>query len=373
MKAKDILAAVRDGRLTRRQLAALLGSVGVGTATMRFASRPARADGELLYFGWAGYEDPKLHEAYLAEHNAPPQFAFWADMEEAFQKLRQGYAPDVMHPCSDVVTKWRNAKLVAPIDEARLDHLPDLFKSVLTLHGTVVDGQRYFVPFEWGNSTIIYRTDLLDPADQGSSLSYNLLFDPKYKGRIAMWDEGVAIVQAAGLALGYDNIFSLSSDQLVEVRKLMERQRDIVRFYWTDNTEMEQSLASGEISAGWGWNNSYARLLKEGAPVAFGVPKEGIRTWVCGLTIHPDTPHLDEAYDLINAMTAPESGAYLIENFGFGHSNSKAFAQVDPEILADYGLSSPEKFLTEGVMYEPMEPALEEKYYSLFEEVKAGT
>ena len=145
-----------------------------------------------------------------------------------------------------------------------------------------------------------------------------------------------------------------------------------MRFYWSDNSEVEQALASGEIVAGWGWNDTYARLKAEGVPVAFGVPKEGIRTWVCGLVMHSETEHADAAYDLINAMTSPEAGAYIITEWGFGHSNRKAFEEVDAETLQAQGLSTPDVFLSEGVMYNPMDPVIEHEYYELFESVKAG-
>ena len=59
-----------------------------------------------------------------------------------------------------------------------------------------------------------------------------------------------------------------------------------------------------------------------------------MRTWVCGVVISKDAPNEDLAYDFINSFTAPEElGAQMLDAFGTGHSNRKAFDMVDPKLL----------------------------------------
>ena len=41
-------------------------------------------------------------------------------------------------------------------------------------------------------------------------------------------------------------------------------------------------------------------------------------TWVCGLSIVKDTPLLEQAHEIIDAMLDPESRAYEMRNFGYG-------------------------------------------------------
>lgn len=102
-------------------------------------------------------------------------------------------------------------------------------------------------------------------------------------------------------------------------------------------------------------------------------PKEGILTWVCGIMRCADGPG-DEGmiYDWINAMTAPESGRFLIDDYGYGHSNTKAFDLVSKQRLADLGLSSPEEMLATSIFFKTMDPDLEQEYVRRFEAVKAG-
>jgi len=233
----------------------------------------------------------------------------------------------------------------------------------------VMDGQPYFIPFDWGNSSVLYRTDLVDT----NTDSWMLLFDEKYAGRIANYDSVDGAIPAAALALGFRNIASLDDDQLAQVRELLVKQRPLLRYYWTDNAAIEQSMAAGEVVAAYAWNSSYHALKSAGVPVAYMNPKEGILTWVCGLAlIEGGSGDEEAAYFFIDAMLDPQSGKQLIEQFGYGHSNRKSFELADKNRLTELGLSDPDALFAQGVFLEEVPPPTKEKYVRMFEEVKAG-
>ena len=85
------------------------------------------------------------------------------------------------------------------------------------------------------------------------------------------------------------------------MRKLLTKQRKLVRFYWSDPTEMEQSMASGEVVMAWGYNQSLVSLKRQGLPVAFMTPKEGLFAWGSGFIMHKDVEDEQAAYDYIDA------------------------------------------------------------------------
>jgi spermidine/putrescine transport system substrate-binding protein len=70
---------------------------------------------------------------------------------------------------------------------------------------------------------------------------------------------------------------------------------------------------------------------------AFAKPKEGALTWVCGVMIHKDAPNLDRAYDIIDSLLSVSSGEFMIRDYGYGHSNRKAFDAFDEATLAPLG------------------------------------
>src|SRR3546814_11181541 len=84
--------------LTRRQFAASLASMGIALASVPFLGRPARAEPQMTFFTWGGYEVPEMHAAFIEKYGASPNIALFGDDEEGLRKERAGYDPDVSHP-----------------------------------------------------------------------------------------------------------------------------------------------------------------------------------------------------------------------------------------------------------------------------------
>jgi spermidine/putrescine-binding protein len=146
-----------------------------------------------------------------------------------------------------------------------------------------------------------------------------------------------------------------------------------MRFYWTDSTQIEQAMASGELVAATTWNESVLKLQNQGIPVAYMTPKEGILTWVCGLSLlSGGTGDEDQKYDFLNAMLSVESGKQLIEQYNYGHSNRKAMESVDPALLKQLGIDNAEQRLETTRFFDEIPPATRERMNAMLEQVKAG-
>ncbi|MES1210090.1 MAG: dynamin family protein, partial [Pseudomonadota bacterium] len=137
------------------------------------AARDARADDEAIYFTWSGYDDPGFFPAYVKKHGANPQMPVFADSEEARTKLQNGFVVDIDHPCSTDVKRWTDTNLLQAIDTARLSAWGTVFPQLKTLPNTQIDGKQFFIPIDWGNTSILYRSDLVDIEEE----SWTLLWD----------------------------------------------------------------------------------------------------------------------------------------------------------------------------------------------------
>ena len=372
METNEFVDKLCAGKLDRRAFNRVLASVGLATVAMPFAPGAARAAGEITYFTWGGYDDPKHHQDYTEKYGGPPAFILFGEEEEALQKMRAGFRPDLAHPCTYSVGRWRDSGLFQPIDVSRIPNYADMWQDLKDIEIAHADGATWFTPFDWGNSSVLYRTDLVDPAYIEEE-SWKILFDERYANRLGIFDSVDGAVIVAALVAGVPDPFRMTDAEIEQVREIMREQRKVMRFYWTDQTMAEQGLASGELVASYAWNDAVVRLKEQGLPVAYMNPKEGILTWVCGLMMLKDGPGDEQAkYDLIDAMLAPESGAYVIDAYGYGHSNRKAFDLVSGERLAELGISSPEALFKQGVFFQAIPPEIREKYIAMFEEVKAG-
>ncbi len=371
VSTERLTQAIENGRLTRRQMHQVLASVGavsIGMAFMPKGAGAVAADHPTV-FTWAGYEEEGFHAEYDAKYGEAPNFSLWGDEEEAFAKMRAGFNPDVVFPCSYKVPKWRDAGIISPIDTSRLSHWDEIIPSLKNIDGIVVDGVRWWVCQDWAQTSITYRTDLVDIEEE----SWGLLWDERYTGRLAMIDSLIDGVMVAAIYGGAKDPFNMTDDEVAMTKELLQKQLPLLRFYSNDMTSVQQALASGELVAAATWNDSALLLSDQGLAVKFMKPKEGAMTWTCGLSLMSggDPAKLDRSYDVIDAYLSPETGKYEIETWGFAHANALAFDLVSEEDLAVRGFSrNPDELLDSGIFQAPIgnEPVLQ----AMFEEVKAG-
>ena len=103
-------------------------------------------------------------------------------------------------------------------------------------------------------------------------------------------------------------------------------------------------------------------------------PKEGVVSFCCGLfLIAGGEGNEAAAYDFIDAWTSPEAGKYLVEAYGYGHSNVKSYDIVDSEIRRKNGLEGDVgEFLSKTSFFQYWSPAVRDRWVAIFENVKLG-
>ncbi|WP_168879685.1 ABC transporter substrate-binding protein [Rhizobium sp. P28RR-XV] len=328
---------------------------------------PAAAADKLTYFTWSGYELPDFHKAFTAAHPDSVDISVFGDDDDAFTKVKAGFHPDIAHPCYDKVARWNKEGLLQPIETAKIknwDKIFPVFRNLPDLQAG--DGKVWMVPWDWGNTSVLYRTDLVKNPEQ----SWNLLWDKQYAGRIATIDAVHDTPVVAALLAGVSP-FDMTQEQIGKVADKLREQRPLVSAYTTDMTSVEQSLASGQLVAAMTWNASAVALKKQGVPVEFMKPKEGMLTWACGFVMLKDAKNTDLAYDFINSRLEADSGKTLIENYGYGASTTSAFAAVPKDQLENLQLpADPETMLKSTVFTGPMKQ--NDDLAKMFEKVKAG-
>src|SRR6185312_11571092 len=158
-------------------------------ATPRLIRAQAASTGTPTLFQWEDYTDPPFLAEYRKTYGEAPKTAIFGDEDEAFAKMRAGFKPDVMGPCYYEFPRWQEAGLLEPIDTHKLKNWNKISPTLRNLPGIDAgNGKVWFVPHYWGNTSITFRTDLAP--EYVAHPSWNILFDPKYKGRVSVL-EGV--------------------------------------------------------------------------------------------------------------------------------------------------------------------------------------
>ena len=353
---------MRKIRLTVTALSLAFGLAACGDSGSTAADTP-------VLFQWEDIADEPFLAAYRAQYNETPQTAIFADEDEAFAKMRAGYKPDVMGPCYYEFPRWQEAGLLQPIDTAKLTNWNKLPQSLRELPGiSAGDGKVWFVPHYWGNTSVTFRTDLA-PEYVGRE-SWEILFDPKYKGRIAVL-EGVAdTVPLLAHMIGID-AYNMSAEQWETVQAKLKELIPQLRFVSSDVTSLAQGLASGELVAAMSWRDVYAALKADGASVAYMHPPGGMFTYFCGLVAHKDAKNYDKAMALIDSSLSDVAARHMLEDIGDAPANVEALKDEPDSQFERIGIPRDiETFLKNGIFQKRL--ANKDKIVNRWTEIRAG-
>lgn len=301
---------------------------------------PADQTGKLTVLDWAGYDAPDFWTDFQQKYpKVGVNFEIGASDADIYSKMAAGDQADIFHPYTGWIQFYVDQGLVDEIDTSKLSNwskVPEAFKKLGQFNG-----KQYCIPWDWGFTSILYRTDKVP---EGIN-SWSALMDPKYKGHVSMWDDGPGAVTVSAYIHGYDET-NITDQQLQDIKKEWIAQRDNNLFYWAGEPELVDAMANGDVWVAYAWQGAYATLLGKGVPVAYANPKEGRNSWVGVYCIRKGTPNHDLALKFLDEKLGDATGQNVVNEFYYGSANQDvmngitdetlktAFSINDPNILA---------------------------------------
>jgi len=318
-------------------LFALLAIVALLVGGSGFASTAGAQDGgSLTVLDWAGFD---AEDFWIDFKNAHPDvdvtFEVGASDADIYAKMAAGDQADVFHPYTGWLQFYVQDGLVEEIDTSQLtnwDKVPEKFKQL-----GQIDGKQYFVPYDWGYSSIVYRTDKVPEGVD----SWQAMFDPKYSGHISMWDDGEAAAFVGSYVHGFDYP-NLTPEQIDQIEQDWIAQREHNLFYWSGEPELVEAMAAGDVWIGYAWQGAYALLRAQGVPVAYANPEEGRNSWVGYYGIRKGTENKELAMKFLDAKLAEATSRNVVELFYYGASNQDVMDAIDdPELIEVLAIDDP--------------------------------
>lgn len=299
-------------------------SEGAASASASAAPEP----NELLVLEWAGYDDPDFWTDFQAA-NADTDVNFeLGDTDANILALMQGGSQaDIFHFYTGWQQFYVDQGLVREIDTSKLtnwDNVPDEYKAL-----GQIDGVQYFVPWDWGFTSILYNTEQVPEVT-----SWDVLFDEQYADHISMWNDGPGAVAVSSYIHGWDET-NLTDDQLAQIEEEWKAQKDLNAFYWASETELCPAVSDGTVWVAYAWQGCYALTLSEGAPVAYADPQEGRNSWVGLYGISADTDSYQLALEFLDMKLAETTCGNAVTLFYYGCANGDVMAAVDDPLLID--------------------------------------
>ncbi len=161
--------------------------------------------------------------------------------------------------------------------------------------------RRYSVPWQVGQTGLLYDIR----ATGGPIDSVEALFDPRFRGRVAMQSEMRDSVGLVLLADGKDPETATLDEALAAVERIARAASDgqIRRFTGFD---YRNDLLRGDVDIAVGWSGDAYRLGLDEPRIRFVQPVEGYLLWTDNLQIPAGAPNPNAARRLIDFYYRPE-------------------------------------------------------------------
>jgi spermidine/putrescine transport system substrate-binding protein len=365
-------------RLSRRsllKLAAVTGGAGMlagrtGVADAMRALGTAET-GRLQVLDWAGYGNDggqAMFASYVKQYpNNKPQFTYMTNEADALAKIHAGLKPDVFRPYVGWVKYFATSGLVQPWDTSQIPNFKYL--NPFMVKAGQYNGKQYGIPEDWGFDAILYRTDKVKP----KSRSWSLLYDERYKGKIAWFDDPVENLTIAGLLFGFKDPWNQTDAELKRSQQFLISKKHLVRTIWSSETDLWQLFGSGDVWIALAWPNDWVQMKKKKIPVVYMHPAVGKQrpiAWVGMFMLLQGASRPNLAHAYVNAWSSANSGKWLEDNYGYGHSNTLA-RPSSSDLLRALQLTNP-RAVTLPNAYLDRDVPRRALYAKLWEEVKAS-
>ncbi len=350
--------------------AGLLASVGAGgaAASVVARSRLGAESGRLQVLDWAGYGNDggqAMFAQYVKKYpRNKPQFTYMTNEADALAKMQAGLKPDLFRPYVGWVKYFATSGLVQPWDTSQISNFKHL--NPFMVKAGQYQGQQYGIPDDWGFDAILYRADKVQP----KARSWGLLFDERYKGKIAWYDDPVEMLTIAGLYLGFKDPWNQTDAQLKQAQQLLISKKHLVRTIWSSETNLWQDFGSGDLWIAYAWPNDWVQMKKKGLNVVYMHPKEKPIAWVGMFMLGKGTSRPGLAHAYVDAWSSAKSAKWLEDNYGYGHANTLA-RPASSDLLRALQLTNPRAVVEPNAHLDRDTPR-RQVYAKLWQEVKAS-
>ncbi|HLN06276.1 MAG TPA: hypothetical protein VK217_08360 [Acidimicrobiales bacterium] len=310
--------------------AVLLNACGStsGSQSTTTTARPSlsKEPNKLSILEWGGYEADGTKaqtyglvagKSYTAKYGGSSiTYTYIINDDQALEKATASGPFDLMHPCHENIPDYVNRGLVQPWDTSLLASF-DQLNPYLVQKGQI-NGKQYLIPWDWGYGSLLYRSDKIDPAD---ATGWELAWNPKYAGKISLWNGGSTDFEIAALKLGYPHMDALTPSQLQTAKAALVVQKPLNKFYWgSEYGQMQPAFKSGTIWITYSWQDALVSM-KPYHPVAYLNPSQGRLSWLCGFMLGAKTQEYYHAHEYVESFINHDACAQMTNLYYYGNSN----------------------------------------------------
>ena len=303
----------------------LFGLLNSGCASSVTQNQPAE---EIVLYNWEGDIPQSVLDSFTAQSGIKIRYETYESQEDAIENMRAGHVYDVVTMESRFIPLLVREGLLAELDYQNIINFRNISPN---FRGLAYDpDNRYSIPYSWGTTGLIVRTDLAKrPITRWSDM-----WDKRYAGQVAIWVGQPRETLALTLkSLGYSG----NSENPVELEDalahLISLKPNLLFLENFDPNNATPALASGRIVMAMGYSGDFLSSQDAGLQVGYILPEEGALLWGDTFIVPANSTHKTAAELFINFLLDPEISAVIANQKYYATANESALEYINPEIL----------------------------------------
>lgn len=290
----------------------------------------------LAVFNWSDYIDPEVIEEFERRTGARVQYDTYSSDAELEAKLLTGNSGyDVIFPSDRSLPMLLKKRLIAELDLERIPNREHVDPRYLTLPAD--PRGEYTVPYFTGSVAVGINTEHVT----GDVRGFDVLFDPRYKGRITMLDDPENVVAIVLVKLGLP-MNSTDPEHLAKAEQHLIAQRDLVQAYTTD--DFKERLIRGDSWVALGWSGDLLQARAENPYIKLVLPEEGTMLWVDTMCVPATSKNVELAHAFIDFLNEPEIAAQNAAFVRYATPNRAARELLPDDLRDDPTVYLPESY-----------------------------
>jgi len=295
--------------------------------------------------GWDVYEDPESpgktigYKNFEKKHSVDIQFTPLSNLDDIVSAAESENDYDIFIISNEGIQLLYGMGLVIPLNLEKLPNYHGLHHNLKYSEWSQFESRVYAVPWAWGPTGLIFDTDIISDAS-----SWNMLWNPAYKGKVAMWDD-VSMIWTTALSLGYKNVYSLTRRQLAEVEKKLLKFNAMGANYYAGGGDEVALAKKGKIIAFNSWYDPSSKLKAFGKNFSMHIPKEGaVGMFDSYMISNKKGINTDLTHLYINHQVSPAVQQKMVRATGLAPANIGTLRLLNRDEISALHLDEPDYF-----------------------------
>lgn len=325
------------------------------------------------YDGLASYAAKEMPKQYDSLNTVTT--TGYASSSEWFSKLKAGnHKIDAIAGTTTYTAKCMEDDLIAPLPTDEMPNYSNALKlgrDQMQKHFSDDEGNVYSHPHVIGLWPCLgYNSNEFGDAP----MSWDVLWDPEYKGKLTMQDQPIISGFIAARYTGQD--FTNPSDWK-DIEEALIQQKELVKTYWKEyETGMQLFVNESVVAGAHTMGRMFSAHFQNDAPfVNYSIPKEGALYFLDTSIIPKDAPHPRVATEYLNWFLKPENAIKMFTSMGYlpaienvGDAMESAGVPQEQREFVSWTQEERDRL----IFWEPLDPEVREKYSDIWTKVKAA-